>query len=146
MRLPECLDIATVNAFDQIVVAGPAEEIEKYAKQLKTEQVQCKLLHVSLAAHSSLMQPALEPLRLAIASVARRPPTPGIAIVSNVTGRYLEPDQLQSPDYWTEHLRKCVRFADGLARLWERPGLAFARVRSIAHLEWYCPAGRTQNG
>ena len=124
LRLPECLDIATVNAFDQIVVAGPAEEIEKYAKQLKTEQVQCKLLHVSLAAHSSLMQPALEPLRLAIASVARRPPTPGIAIVSNVTGRYLEPDQLQSPDYWTEHLRKCVRFADGLARLWERPGLA----------------------
>ena len=124
-QLPGCLDIATVNAFDQIVVAGPAEDIALFEKQLKKEQIQCKLLRVNLAAHSSLMQPALEPFREAIASVPRRPPTPGIAIVSNITGRYLEPLQLQSPDYWTEHLRQCVRFADGLGRLWERHGLAF---------------------
>ncbi len=125
VRLPEGLDIATVNAFDQIVVAGPADEIALFEHQLKSEHIQCKLLHVSLAAHSSLMQPALDPLREAIASVPRRPPIQGITIVSNMTGRYLEPDQLQSPHYWTEHLRQCVRFADGLGRLWERPGLAF---------------------
>jgi len=125
IRLPGSLDIATVNAFDQIVVAGPAEEIAIFAKQLKAEQIQCKLLHVSLAAHSSLMQPVLEPFFEAIASVPRRPPTPGITIVSNITGRYLEPDQLQSPAYWTEHMRQCVRFADGLGTLWERPGVAF---------------------
>lgn len=71
------------------------------------------------------MQPVLEPFFEAIASVPRRPPTPGITIVSNITGRYLEPDQLQSPAYWTEHMRQCVRFADGLGTLWERPGVAF---------------------
>lgn len=123
-RLPAGLDIATVNALDQIVVAGPADAVEAFATQLESEQIRCKRLQVTLAAHSALMEPALEPLRAAITSVTRHPPRAGMTIVSNITGQCVEPVQLQSPEYWTEHLRRCVRFADGLTTLWARPGLA----------------------
>ncbi|MDR3514225.1 MAG: amino acid adenylation domain-containing protein [Azospirillaceae bacterium] len=122
--LPAGLDIATVNAWDQIVVAGPAERIASFALSCEARQIRCKRLPVTLAAHSAVMEPAIAPLRAAIAEVARHPVAPGIAVISNLTGRWLEPDALQSPDYWTEHLRRCVRFADGLATLWQRPGLA----------------------
>lgn len=123
--LPDGLDIATVNALDQIVVAGSAEEIDNFVLHLEKKQVHCKILRgVKLAAHSSVMEPALGPLRAAIASVTRHAPNPEISIVSNITGCILEPAQLQSPDYWTEHLRQCVRFADGLNTLWGLKGLA----------------------
>jgi malonyl CoA-acyl carrier protein transacylase/thioesterase domain-containing protein len=122
--LPEGLDIATVNSPDQIVVAGPVEKIERFSAELRSADVQCKLLQVHLAAHSSLMEPALEPLRAAIEAVPRHAPDPAMAVVSNITGKYVPPEQLQSPGYWTAHLRQCVRFADGLATLWARPKLA----------------------
>ncbi|MDD2764700.1 MAG: amino acid adenylation domain-containing protein [Opitutaceae bacterium] len=123
-RLPATLDIATVNARDQIVVAGPAEAVDHFAAQLEAEGIRCKRLQVTLAAHSSLMAPMLDRFRAAIADTPRHAPQPGRTVVSNLTGGYLDAEHLQSPDYWTEHLRRCVRFADGLATLWARPGLA----------------------
>ncbi|NTW56574.1 MAG: amino acid adenylation domain-containing protein [Chlorobiaceae bacterium] len=122
--LPDGLDIATVNSSDQVVVAGPVEMIERFSAELRRTHVQCKLLQVHLAAHSSLMEPALEPLRAAIEAVPRNAPDPAMAVVSNITGTYVPTGELQSPAYWTSHLRQCVRFADGLATLWSCPKLA----------------------
>ena len=123
-RLPRSLDIATVNAPDQIVVAGPADAVEAFAVELERDGVRCKRLQVTLAAHSSLMEPMLVDFRAAVAAVPRRLPDSGVRVVSNVTGDFLAPERLVDPDYWTEHLRRCVRFADGLATLWAQPGLA----------------------
>jgi len=92
--------------------------------ELEREGVRCKRLQVTLAAHSSLMEPMLADFRAAVAAVPRRLPDSGVRVVSNVTGDFLAPERLVDPDYWTEHLRRCVRFADGLATLWAQPGLA----------------------
>jgi amino acid adenylation domain-containing protein len=123
-RLPRSLDIATVNAPDQIVVAGPADAVEALALELEREGVRCKRLQVTLAAHSSLMEPMLADFRAAVAAAPRRLPDAGVRVVSNVTGDFLAPERLADPDYWAEHLRRCVRFADGLATLWAQPKLA----------------------
>lgn len=123
-RLPASLDIATVNAPDQIVVSGPVDAVESLALRLDGEGVRCKRLEVTLAAHSSLMEPMLGAFRDAVAAVPRRLPDAGMSIVSNVTGAFVEPARLTEAEYWTEHLRRCVRFSDGLAALWAQPGLA----------------------
>jgi phthiocerol/phenolphthiocerol synthesis type-I polyketide synthase E len=76
-RLPAGLDLATVNALDQVVVAGPAKAVVDFASQLEEEGIQCKRLHTTVAAHSSLMEPALNRFRAAIDATSRRPPKPG---------------------------------------------------------------------
>ena len=123
-RLPAELDIATVNAVDLVVVAGPTVAIDAFEAQLGADQVRCKRLQMTVAAHSSRMDPVLGALRAAIAAVPRRAPNPDMRVVSNLTGQYLEPARLQSPDYWTEQVRRCVRFADELGTVWAQPGLA----------------------
>jgi amino acid adenylation domain-containing protein len=120
-RLPQGLDIATVNAPDQIVVAGPADKVEAFAQAIEREEIRCKRLAVTLAAHSSLMEPLLPELREAVAAVKRHAPAADIALVSDTTGTIAAPERLQEPDYWTEHLRRCVRFADCLGTFFREP-------------------------
>jgi len=123
-RLPPGLDLASLNAPDQTVVAGRRDAIEAFASALEAEGVRCKRLQVALAAHSSLMEPALPELRAAFQGVVLAAPDPSMKLISNLTGRCLEPDELRSPDYWCRHLRGCVRFSDSLATLWTHPSVA----------------------
>ena len=49
----------------------------------------------------------------AVRAVALSPPT--IRYVSNLTGTWITPEQATDPQYWVDHLRHTVRFADCLA-------------------------------
>lgn len=39
---------------------------------------------------------------------------PEIAVVSNLTGEVASAEELRSPRYWVDHVRRTVRFHDGL--------------------------------
>src|SRR5262249_8968055 len=63
----------------------------------------------SHAFHSPLLEPMLGDLE---AAAARMPlAAPGLALVSNVTGK-LAGEELATPGYWRRHSRQPVRFAD----------------------------------
>ena len=53
---------------------------------------------------------------------------PSIPFISNRTGKWLLPEQARSPEYWVEHLRNTVLFADGIGTLLEQPGRVFLEV------------------
>jgi amino acid adenylation domain-containing protein len=114
-RLPDTLDVATINGPAITVVAGPAEEINSFASALEAEGVSARLLHTSHAFHSRMMEPALAEFCTALNEVTLQPPqSPWI---SNVTGRVITNEEAVSPDYWLRHLRHAVRFGDGIATL-----------------------------
>jgi acyl transferase domain-containing protein len=61
------------------------------------------------------MEPMLADFAKAIADVSWS--APRIPVVSNLTGRLATEEQLCSPEYWVEHVRQPVRFADGISTL-----------------------------
>lgn len=69
---------------------------------------------VSHAFHSPLMEPMLEEFARVAARVQAREPQLGL--VSNVTGELAGPD-FGSAQYWVDHVRRPVRFADSARHL-----------------------------
>ncbi len=110
------LFVAAYNG-PETVVSGPAASVEKAVARLESEGCRCTILKTSHAFHSSLMEPILAPFRDFAGSRDLQPLQ--VPLVSNLTGKVLGPGEAPSPDYWTDHIRQPVQFAQGMARLAE---------------------------
>ncbi|AFE09968.1 malonyl CoA-acyl carrier protein transacylase [Corallococcus coralloides DSM 2259] len=120
------LSLAAVNAPSLCVVSGPMESVDRLATRLEQSRVACRRLHTSHAFHSSMMAPILGAFAERLRAVRWSEPT--LPWVSNVTGTWITPEQARSPDYWVEHLRRPVRFAQGIRTLMEEPSRALLEV------------------
>jgi len=116
-RLPAGVDVASVNAPELCVVAGPTEALERFAAELEASGVSCRKLHTSHAFHSSMMDPAVEPFLRAVEQVKLSPPR--VPFVSTVTGAWITPAEATDPQYWARHLRSPVQFSKAVRVLLE---------------------------
>ncbi|MFJ1991456.1 SDR family NAD(P)-dependent oxidoreductase [Streptomyces asiaticus] len=107
--------LAAINGPTSVVVSGAAETVDEIARTLKERGHRTKRLRVSHAFHSPLLAPMLDEFR----EVARRLTYQAahIPVISNVTGRPADPEQLRDPEYWVRHVSEPVRFHDGLRTL-----------------------------
>jgi acyl transferase domain-containing protein/glutamate-1-semialdehyde aminotransferase len=115
-RLRADCAIAAVNGPALCVVSGPTESIDALEQKLSGEEVMTRLLHTSHAFHSPMMDPVVEPFQEVVRSV--RLTSPAIPFVSTVTADWITNEQALDPAYWARHLRETVRFAEGVAVLW----------------------------
>ena len=113
--LPARLSLAATNSERLCVVAGPDEDIAVFALKLDRQAIPNKVLATSHAFHSAMMDPVLADFRPLVASVQLS--RPQVPIVSTVSGTWLTDAQATDPDYWTQHLRQPVRFAEALQTL-----------------------------
>lgn len=126
-RLPSELSIATINAPEACVVAGPEAAIDALARQLEAEGVANQRLKTSHAFHSAMMEPAVSPFERAVSRVSLSAPT--IPIISGRTGRPLTDAEATDPHWWAAQLRDTVRFADAVQHvLAESPESTFLEV------------------
>jgi amino acid adenylation domain-containing protein len=107
--------LAAVNGPSSCVVSGPDAAIQELEEQLTARSVACRRLQASHAFHSEMMEPLLAELAEMVEGVERREPR--IPYLSNLTGGWVTAEQVREPGYWTAHLRRTVRFADGVAEL-----------------------------
>ena len=110
--------IAAVNGPNAVVVSGAEAAVEEIAGHFRGLGCKATRLRVSHAFHSPLMEPMLAEFRRVAESVEYHEPK--LAMVSTVTGRPVGASELAVPDYWVEHVRQAVRFADGVASLREQ--------------------------
>jgi len=124
VRLPEAevlplltptLSLAAINGPALCVVAGPFAAVDQFEKSLAARDIVTRRLHTSHAFHSAMVEPVVEPLRRQLQTVQLS--APQIPYVSCVTGDWIRPEQAVSPDYWAQHAREPVRFADGIAKV-----------------------------
>jgi acyl transferase domain-containing protein len=109
------LSVAAVNGPQLTVVSGPTPAIAELEERLAGTRVFSKRLDTSHAFHSAMMDPALEDFARMLAEVPLSPPS--LPIASTLTGRWLTAGEATDPGYWVQHMRKPVRFHDGLQTL-----------------------------
>lgn len=125
-RLSPELSIAAINAPALCVASGPMASITALQEKLLKEGVTCSRLHTSHAFHSAMMEPILDHFRI---EVERTPKSaPRFRWFSNVTGDWITEADALSADYWTRHIRECVRFSDSLRKLLGQQGLIWLEV------------------
>jgi phthiocerol/phenolphthiocerol synthesis type-I polyketide synthase E len=118
--------LAAVNAPALCVASGPTPAVDALQGELQARGVAVTRLHTSHAFHSSMMDPILGPFRERLAGTPLA--APRVPFVSNLTGTWITAEQATSPDYWTDHLRRAVRFADGVRTLLAEPDRVLLEV------------------
>src|SRR5213596_2704313 len=111
----EDVDIANINAPNQIVISGELANVETAVAVAKEYGIgRAMMLNVAGAYHSRLMESAYEKLEKALVGVPIQ--SPGFPVISNVTG-----EEVETPDEIRQTLRDqvtgTVRWADCMQRL-----------------------------
>jgi len=124
--LPEGLDVAALNAPKLTIVSGPSEIVSDLENELESKGVYNRRLHTSHAFHSTMMDPIIAPFEEAMKEVPLR--KPAIPYISNVSGQWITDEEATSPDYWAGHIRRAVRFSDGISELTKEQGTLLVEV------------------
>ncbi|GAA2425045.1 type I polyketide synthase [Streptomyces glaucus] len=148
------VEIAAVNGPASVVVSGDEAAVGKTVAYFRERGRSTTPLRVSHAFHSARTEPMLADF----ADVVRRlsfaaPRTP---LISAVSGRAATEEELSSPTFWVDHVRRPVRFADSVAYLQDRgaahyvelgpDGVLTGLVRSCLDATGAAPAGAGADG
>ncbi|HEY6391954.1 MAG TPA: type I polyketide synthase [Bryobacteraceae bacterium] len=117
------LSIAAVNGAERCIVAGTPAEVARLEAVLSGRGISVQRLATNRAFHSAMTKPAMDSLRELFKNIPLQ--SPKIPYLSNVTGTWIGPEDATSPDYWARHLRRTVRFAEGLDEVLKIPDAVF---------------------
>ena len=109
------LSLSAANAPELSAVAGSPAAIARCEQTLRERGIDCQRLRIGVGAHSHLLDPVLDRFRQGLRRFRLQPAT--TRWVSNVTGDWIDAQRAADPEYWVEHLRRTVRFQDGIAAL-----------------------------
>lgn len=113
--LRDSLSIAAVNAEKLCTVSGRPGDIAALERELAGQRIHYRKVAATRAGHSALMDPILDEFRAALASIKLR--APRVPVLSNVSGSWLSEEDATSPDYWTAHIRRPVRFCENISAI-----------------------------
>ncbi len=120
------ISLATVNGPDLCVVAGSDEAIGALTALLESRNYSCKVIPGAYAYHSHLMDGILAEYNSHLQTIKFG--TQHIPVVSNLTGRPVPDADMASPGYWVDHLRRTVRFSDGIDFVLRDPNVVLIEV------------------
>ncbi|MEH1805762.1 type I polyketide synthase [Nostoc sp.] len=113
------LSVAAINQPSQCVVSGSTAAVDTLQNQLAAQGIECRQLHTSHAFHSQMMEPILKAFAERVKKVTLNPPK--LPYISNLTGTWITVTQATNPDYYAQHLRSTVLFAQGVEKLLATP-------------------------
>ncbi|MFJ8844673.1 type I polyketide synthase [Streptomyces cyaneofuscatus] len=142
--LGDAVSVAGLNAPTSTVISGDEEAVTEVAERWREQGRKTRRLTVSHAFHSAHMDGILDDFRTVAKEVTYR--APQFDLVSTVTGALATTEELTSPDYWVEQIRRTVRFTDAVATLDGEGVTTFLELGPDAVLTALVAQGRTGSG
>jgi acyl transferase domain-containing protein len=124
-ELDERLSIAIDNGTSTIV-AGSPEAVEDITKQMKAKRLMCMKINATYALHSRMMEPIADAYAEEVGKIKLNKPE--IPYISNVTGKPITDEEAVNPQYWANHLKQTVRYADGMQEVIKEPDTVFIEI------------------
>ena len=121
--LPDKISIAAINTDKSFVLTGLANDISAFSNLLDKEEIPNKQLSTSHAFHSSMMDPIIADLQKAIEKLTLSHPQK--PVMSTVTGTWLTNEKATDPNYWADHVRNTVNFAEAVKNISKKDNLIF---------------------
>ncbi|MFD0344432.1 type I polyketide synthase [Streptomyces sp. NPDC127117] len=112
------VEIAAVNGPASVVVSGDEAAVEEVAAYFRDRGRSATRLRVGHAFHSARMEPALADFANVVRGLSFA--APRLALITAVQGRAATDEELCTPEFWVDHVRRPVRFADSVAYLGDR--------------------------
>ena len=118
--------IAAVNGPESTVISGEKTAVQAVLKQLEGAGVKVKVLKVSNAFHSPMVEPVLEEFE----RVARqmRYVAPLCPLFSSMRLEAVGENNLLDANYWRQNLRNTVRFSGAMRKLYEQGYRVFLEI------------------
>ena len=120
------LDIANINAPDQVVLGGSTREIERAAEVFSAHQLFAKVLPVSAAFHTSRLQEAQKPLAEAISKTYFQ--NPELPVFCNIDGQAYPMEGAKIQQKFKEHMLSTVQFQQEIEAMYEAGARIFVEV------------------
>lgn len=106
------INLAAINSVTQIVVSGTLGAIKEFQQFCVAQSLKTRVLPVSHAFHSAMMQPMLKEFQQVTQSISYHPAR--IPLISNVSGQIIE---TLDAAYWVNHVVAPVKFSAGIQTL-----------------------------
>lgn len=107
--------IALDNAAERCVIGMTKNAFDVVVQRLEDEGIRGSRVHTSHAFHTPMMAGAAQGFAEALVGVPSQDPS--IPIISNRTGRPVEPGEMAAASYWADHITGTVRFTESLGVL-----------------------------
>jgi len=120
------LSIAAYNSPENTVISGTVEDVERIRQQMAEAGIGSKRLVVSHAFHSELVASMVPDFRKIADEIEFKKPR--IELISNISGRLADADQISHGDYWCRHILQPVMFRESVRTLVEQGCRIFLEV------------------
>ncbi|EPR13608.1 hybrid non-ribosomal peptide synthetase/type I polyketide synthase [Ruminiclostridium papyrosolvens] len=108
------------------VISGKTEKIEALSREMANRRIICMPLKSTHAAHSHLLDCILDEYREGLKGIVFSPPV--YPLISNVTGRLVENNEVSEPAYWVRQIRETVNFSDGIKEILKEQNCVFMEI------------------
>ncbi|WP_046744446.1 type I polyketide synthase [Kordia zhangzhouensis] len=138
------IDVAAVNTSNTCIVSGDNDHINIFKEILEDREIPFSELKTSHAFHSYMMDDMLEEFEAELKAISLQVPT--ISFISNLTGKEITTEEATATNYWVQHLRETVRFAEGLNAIKIPETSIFVEVGPGKSMRSFCKQNqRTRN-
>jgi acyl transferase domain-containing protein/NADPH:quinone reductase-like Zn-dependent oxidoreductase/NAD(P)-dependent dehydrogenase (short-subunit alcohol dehydrogenase family)/ubiquinone/menaquinone biosynthesis C-methylase UbiE len=118
--------IAAVNGPESTVISGEREAVQAILRQLESEGAKVKVLKVSNAFHSPLVEPVLAEFERIAGGLRYTPPQ--VNLFSTMRVEMTGKDHPLDAAYWRQNLRNTVRFSESMRKLYEQGYRLFLEI------------------
>lgn len=114
-HLNENTYFAAENAPTLTLISGPKEAVLALMTRLKEENINSRLLDITVAVHSPLLDTIIQPFEEILRGLKFSKPS--VPIFSTATGTHLTEKQALDPHYWAFQMRSPVQFSSTVQEL-----------------------------